>query len=182
MAEIIENQTNPDKGIISALFENKNDAEKAYQELLDRDYTFNDIDVLMSEETRNKHYGEGNIGKSALGNKAVEGTGVGGAIGGIAGAIIGAIAAVGATVTLPGLGLVIAGPIVAALAGAGAGGAAGGLIGGLVGYGIPEKTALEYEMGLKEGGIALGFRPKNAAEAGEVVSVWEKHNGKLIKY
>ena len=182
MAEIIENKINEDRGLITALFEHKDDAEKAYQELLDRDYTFNDIDVIMSDETRNKHYGDDSVGKSALGNKAAEGAGVGGAIGGVAGAIVGALAAVGATVALPGLGLVIAGPIVAALVGAGAGGAAGGLVGGLVGYGIPEKTALEYEMGLKEGGIALGFRPKNAAEAGEVVSVWEKHNGKLIKY
>lgn len=173
--------TETDAGIITALFENKDDAEKAYQELLDREYTFHDIDVLMSEETRNKHYGDDNVGKSALGNKATEGAGVGGAIGGIAGAIIGGLAAVGTAIALPGLGLVIAGPIVAALAGAGAGGATGGLIGALVGYGIPEKTALEYEMGLKDGGIALGFRPRNATEAGEVVSVWEKHNGKLIK-
>ena len=174
-------QTETDAGIITALFEHKDDAEKAYQELLDRKYTFNDIDVLMSEETRNKHYGDDTSDRSALGNKATEGAGVGGAIGGVAGAILGGLVAVGTSIALPGLGLVIAGPIVAALAGAGAGGATGGLIGALVGYGIPEKTALEYEMGLKDGGIALGFRPKNATQAGEVVSVWEKHNGKLIK-
>jgi hypothetical protein len=170
-----------DRNIITALFENKADAEKAYQELLDRKYTFNDIDVIMTDETRDKHFSDDEMNRSALGNKAVEGTGVGGAVGGAIGAIIGGIAAIGTTIALPGLGLVIAGPIVAALVGAGAGGAAGGLIGGLVGYGIPEKTALEYEMGLKEGGIVLGFRPKNATEAGEVVSVWEKHNGKLIR-
>ncbi|MGI8669515.1 MAG: hypothetical protein ACR2J3_06640 [Aridibacter sp.] len=170
-----------DTTIITALFKEKSDAESAYQELLNRNYTFNDIDVIMTDETRDKHFAGDKLNRSALGNKAVEGTGVGGAVGGTIGAIIGAIAALGTTIALPGLGLVIAGPIVAALVGAGAGGAAGGLIGGLVGYGIPEKTALEYEMGLKEGGIVLGFRPKNATEAGEVVSVWEKHNGKLIR-
>lgn len=177
----MENSIPNDKGIITALFNNKNDAESAYQELLDRKYTFHDIDVIMSEETRNTHYGDDNVGKSALGNKATEGAGVGGAVGGVIGAIIGALAAVGTAIALPGLGLVIAGPIVAALAGAGAGGATGGLIGGLVGYGIPEKTALEYELGLKQGGIILGFRPRNATEAGEVVSIWQKHNGQLIK-
>ncbi len=171
-----------DRNIITALFENKADAEKAYQELLDRDYTFNDIDVIMTEETREQHFGGKDVAdRSVLGNKAAEGTGVGGAVGGAIGAIIGGIAAIGTSIALPGLGLVLAGPIVAALAGAGAGGAAGGLVGGLIGYGIPEKTALEYEMGLKEGGIVLGFRPKNATEAGEVVSVWDKNNGKLIK-
>ncbi len=168
--------------VMTALFKDKADAEKAYQELLDRNYTFNDIDVIMTDETREQHFGgNDNNDRSVLGNKAAEGTGVGGALGGTIGAIIGGIAAIGTSIALPGLGLVIAGPIVAALAGAGAGGAAGGLIGGLVGYGIPEKTALEYEMGLKEGGIVLGFRPKNATEAGEVFSVWEKHNGELIK-
>lgn len=170
-----------DINLITALFKDKADAEKAYQELLDREYTYKDIDVIMTDETRNKHYGEDSSDRSVLGNKAAEGTGVGGAVGGAIGAIVGAIAAIGTSVALPGLGLIIAGPIVAALAGAGAGGAAGGLVGGLVGYGIPEKTALEYEMGLKEGGIILGFRPKNATEAGEVVSVWEKYNGVLIK-
>ncbi len=177
----MENIVPNDTGLITALFKDKNNAESAYQELLNRNYTFHDIDVIMSEETRNKHYGDDNVGKSALGNKAAEGAGVGGAIGGIVGAIIGALAAVGTAIALPGLGLVIAGPIVAALAGAGAGGATGGIIGSLVGYGIPEKTALEYEMGLKEGGIILGFRPRNATEAGEVVNIWQKHNGQLIK-
>ena len=172
---------NDDKNLLMALFEDKNDAESAYQELLDRDYTFNDVDVIMSEETRDKHFGDDEMDRSALGNKAAEGTGVGSAVGGTIGAIIGAVAAIGTSIALPGLGLVVAGPVVAALAGAGAGGATGGLVGALVGYGIPEKTALEYEMGLKEGGIILGFRPKNAAEAGEVVSVWEKHNGQLVK-
>ena len=177
----MENNIPNDSGLITALFKDKNDAESAYQELLNRNYTFHDIDVIMSEETRNTHYGDDNVGKSALGNKAAEGAGVGGAIGGVVGAIIGALAAVGTAIALPGLGLVIAGPIVAALAGAGAGGATGGIIGSLVGYGIPEKTALEYELGLKQGGIILGFRPRNATEAGEVVSIWQKHNGQLIK-
>lgn len=170
-----------DKNMIMALFKEKDNAENAYQELLDREYTFNDIDVIMTEETRDKHFGDDEMDKSALGNKAAEGTGVGSAVGGTIGAIIGAIAAVGTSIALPGLGLVVAGPVVAGLAGAGAGGAAGGLVGALIGYGIPEKTALEYEMGLKEGGIILGFRPRNATEAGEVVSIFQKNKGDLIK-
>ena len=177
MANVDPNDVN----VIMALFENKDDAENAYQDLLDRDYTFNDIDVMMTEETRKTHFGDDEMDRSALGNKAAEGTGVGGAVGGTIGAIIGAVAAIGTSLALPGLGLIIAGPIAAALAGAGAGGLTGGLVGALVGYGIPEKTALEYETGLKDGGIVLGFKPATAAEAGEVVSVWEQNNGKLIK-
>ena len=54
----------------------------------------------------------------------------------------------------------------------GAGGITGGLIGALIGTGIPEETVQHYETGLREGGIVLGFRPRNAVEANEVESVW----------
>ncbi|RZK36619.1 MAG: hypothetical protein EOO57_06870, partial [Hymenobacter sp.] len=100
-----------------------------------------------------------------LGDKAMEGAGVGSAIGGTAGAIIGAIAAIGTSVALPGLGLIIAGPLAAALAGAGAGGLTGGLVGALVGSGIPEEHAAEYEEGIKNGGIVMGVKPRNAEDS-----------------
>ena len=95
----------------------------------------------------------------------MEGAGVGSAIGGTAGAIIGAIAAIGTSVALPGLGLIIAGPLAAALAGAGAGGLTGGLVGALVGSGIPEEHAAEYEEGIKNGGIVMGVKPRNAEDS-----------------
>jgi hypothetical protein len=62
---------------------------------------------------------------SELVNKAMESAGVGGAIGVTAGAIIAALAAIGTSIAIPGLGVVIAGPIATALAGAGAGGLTG---------------------------------------------------------
>ena len=77
--------------------------------------------------------------------KALKGAGTGAAIGGTAGAVLAAITAVGTSLVIPGLGLVIAGPLVAAFAGAGAGGTAGGLIGALVGHGIPEDRAKKYQ-------------------------------------
>ena len=52
-----------------------------------------------------------------------------------------AVVAVGTPSLLPGINLVIAGPIAAALAGAGAGAVTGGVIGALVGVGIPEYRA-----------------------------------------
>jgi hypothetical protein len=57
-----------------------------------------------------------------MGWKAAEGLGVGGAVGRGVGAALAAIFAVGSTIVVPGLGLVVAGPIAAALAGAAAGG------------------------------------------------------------
>ncbi|WP_370550238.1 hypothetical protein [Hymenobacter sp. BT559] len=148
----------------SGIFRDRSSAEKAYQSLHERGYHKDDVHLMMSDETRDRHFGD-NAEHTELGDKAMEGAGVGSAIGGTAGAIIGAIAAIGTSVALPGLGLIIAGPLAAALAGAGAGGLTGGLVGALVGSGIPEEHATEYEEGIKNGGIVMGVKPRNAEDA-----------------
>lgn len=162
--------------MMTALFKDWGDAENAYKELIKRGFTRDQISVVMSEDTRTRYADS----QTVIGSKAAEGTGVGAAVGGAVGAIIAAIAAIGTNVLIPGLGLIVAGPLAAALVGAGAGGAAGGLIGALIGAGIPEETIKHYESGLKEGGIVLGFVPRNAAEANEVENVWQSYNGELI--
>jgi hypothetical protein len=136
--------------LVTGLFKSKVAAEAAVDALLKRGFTRDDISVLMSDETRSKHF--------ALQSRthAADGLGIGAAAGGTVGAVLAAIAAVGSTLFLPGLNLVIAGPIAAALAGLGAGGAAGGLIGALIGAGIPEYRAKVYEAGIRGGGILIG--------------------------
>ena len=115
-----------------------------------------------------------------IGSKAAEGAGVGGAIGGTIGAIAAAVAAVGTSIALPGLGLVIAGPIAAAIAGAGAGAAGGGLIGALVGWNMPEERVKEYEEGMKNGGILLGLRTRDSADAEHLQSAWKSNRGQNV--
>ena len=132
-------------------------AEREYQALLARGYSAEDINVIMTDEARRRHYDIG--ADTELGNKALEGAGVGGGIGAVAGGTLAAIA-VAATVAVPGLGLLVAGPIAAALTGAGAGAVAGGAIGALVGAGIPEERVKKYESGLKDGGIVMGVKPR----------------------
>ncbi|HEX8473257.1 MAG TPA: YsnF/AvaK domain-containing protein [Pyrinomonadaceae bacterium] len=135
----------------------------------------------MSDETRNKYYPEGSdAADTEFGSKALEGAGKGSAIGGTAGAILGAIAAIGTTVALPGLGLLVAGPLAGALVGAGAGGATGGLIGALVGSGIPEDRAKEYEEGVKSGGIVLGFNSRNDDDAEYFEKEWNDNKAEGI--
>ncbi|MGH9945792.1 MAG: hypothetical protein ACRD6X_01165 [Pyrinomonadaceae bacterium] len=174
----MESITPNENNMMTALFSDRDVTETAFQDLLDRGFTRDQISVVMSEETRNSFYGKATT--SEIGNKAAEGTGVGAAIGGTAGAIIAAIVAIGTTVVIPGLNLVILGPIAAALAGAGVGGAAGGLIGALVGLGIPEETVKHYESGLKEGGFVLGVEPHSAVEANEIEKVWKGNNAERI--
>ncbi|MDX5345770.1 MAG: hypothetical protein LPJ89_01900, partial [Hymenobacteraceae bacterium] len=101
---------------------------------------------------------------------------------GTLGAIIGAVAAIGTSVAIPGLGLVVAGPLAAGLAGAGAGGLTGGLLGALVGAGIPEERAKVYETGIKEGNIVLAFRPHNADDARYFDERFRSYSGEHIYY
>src|SRR5687767_33890 len=156
--------------ILTGMFRDRESTEGAYQSLRDRGYSDDEINVLMSDETRDKYYSDGD---SVLDdNKALEGMGTGGAIGGTLGAIIGGIAAIGTNVILPGLGLVVWGPIAAALAGAGAGAATGGLVGALIGWGIPEEHAKHYETGIREGGTVLGVNPRTPEDADYFENEW----------
>ena len=171
-----------DGGSMSGMFRDRSSAEKAYQSLHSRGYGKDDVNLLMSDDTRKTHFGD-DTAHTDFGDKAMEGAGVGSAIGGTAGAIIGAIAAIGTSVALPGLGLIIAGPLAAALAGAGAGGLTGGLVGALVGSGIPEEHAAEYETGIKNGGIVMGVKPRNAEDARYFEEEFRRNNGdKIYKY
>jgi len=148
--------------------------------MLSRGYSEKDINLMMSDETRKRHFDGENKTDTELGTKAMEKAGIGGAIGGSVGAIIAAIAAVGTSIAIPGLGLVIAGPIAAALAGAGAGGFTGGVIGALIGSGIPEERAKLYESDLKNGGIVLGVNPRNDEDATYFESEWKDNKGSNI--
>ena len=150
--------------MMTAIFNSRDAAETAYDALLSHGFSKDDVNIVMTDETRKQHFDHSDSDDSALTDKAMEGAGKGSAIGGTVGAVAAAIAAIGTTLALPGLGLLIAGPLAAGLAGAGAGGLAGGLIGALVNSGIPEETAKAYESGLKNGGIVVGVHPRNEAD------------------
>lgn len=171
--------TNRNSRMVTALFNDRDSAERAYQSVSDMGYDRNDVNLVMSDETRKKHF-SGSGTQTELGNKAAEGAGIGGAIGGTLGAIAAALAAVGTSIALPGLGLVIAGPLAAALAGAGAGGITGGLVGALIGAGIPEERVKHYEEGIKNGGILMGVTPRSDEDALRFEQEWSRSNGQHV--
>lgn len=169
---------------LTGLFPDRESAERAYQGAVDRGYKSDDVNLVMSDETRRRHFGEngGSLGgrETELGTKAAEGAGIGAGIGGTVGAIAAALAAVGTSIAIPGLGLVIAGPIAAALAGAGAGGAAGGLVGALIGWNLPEERVKAYEDGIKNGGILMGVRTRNDDSDSVLEQNWRDANGQSV--
>jgi uncharacterized protein YjbJ (UPF0337 family) len=175
-------ETAGSSGYVTGLYRTPEEAAQAYDHLTTKHgYQQDEVDVLMSDETRSRYYPDAKPGQElSSGTKATEGLGVGSAIGGGLGAAFAAIFAVGTSVVIPGLGLVVAGPIAAALAGAGAGGATGGLIGALVGAGIPEERAREYDRGMREGGIVIGTRARDNSHASELERDYNTFGGTSV--
>jgi uncharacterized protein YjbJ (UPF0337 family) len=158
------------KNLVTGIYDTPDSAGKAYQDLTSRHgYKADDISVLMSDDTRKRHFGNVRPGQEFKeGSKAAEGAGKGGGIGLGVGAAVGALVAAATAIAIPGLGLVVAGPIAGAIAGAGAGGATGTLVGALIGAGIPENRAADYERGLRDGGIVVGARARDESHATEL--------------
>lgn len=171
--------TTNDSRLVTGLFPDRASAEAAYNSASERGYSTDDVDVVMSDETRKRHFVSQGT-ETELGNKAAEGAGIGGAIGGTLGAVAAAIAAIGTSIAIPGLGLVVAGPLAAAIAGAGAGAASGGLIGALVGWNMPEERVKQYEEGVKNGGILMGVRAKTDEDAAHLERHWTASKGQHV--
>lgn len=171
--------TSNDNRLVTGLFPDRASAEAAYNSASQRGYGTDDVNVVMSDETRQRHFMQPGA-ETELGNKAAEGAGIGGAIGGTLGAVAAAIAAIGTSIAIPGQGLVVAGPLAAALAGAGAGAASGGLIGALVGWNMPEERVKQYEEGIKQGGILMGVRAKTDEDAEHFHRHWSDANGQHV--
>jgi hypothetical protein len=162
---------------VTALFRKVPDAVRAYEWLRGRGFQESEINVLLSEKTRDAFH-------QAVHNERVESNRdsspqaeSAGAVGVAAGA--GLFALAGAT--LAGLGLVVAGPIVAALAGGAVGAMVGGLAGGLIGYGFPEESARAYDQVLREeGAVALGVQSRDEEDARLIVQQLQSLGGENV--
>jgi hypothetical protein len=173
-----DNTTEHDK-MLTGMFSDRESTENAYKTLQERGYTKDEINLVMSDETRKNHFSKD---ETEVGTKAMEGAGTGSAIGGTVGTIVGVFAAIGTSLIIPGLGLVIAGPIAAGLAGAGAGGLTGGLIGALVGSGISEERARLYESGVKDDKVVMGVHPRNEEDAEHFQTEWNSKKAEEVHY
>lgn len=167
--------------MVTGLFRDRDSAERAYGSLSTRGYSKDDVNVLMSDETRKTHFADDKHDATTdLGDKAWEDAGKGAAIGSGVGATIAAVLAIGTTLAIPGLNLLVAGPLAAALAGAGAGGLTGGLIGALVGHGVPEEKAKEYDEGIRKGNIMMGVNARTDEDAEYFENEFRTHRGENV--
>ena len=157
----------------TAVFNTRIEAESALRKLEHAGFTKDDVTMLVSEETRGKHFG------IKEGSKAEEGAAAGATIGGLAGGLFLALASAG-TLLIPGLNLVVSGAVIGGLAGLGAGAVAGGLIGSLVGLGIPEHEAKLYEDAVRKGGILLAVRSSDDASTDRIKNILKNANAQNV--
>jgi hypothetical protein len=114
--------------------------------------------MLVTDKTRGEHF------EVERHTQVTEGAAVGGAAGGALGAIAAGLTAV-ASLSIPGIGFLAAGPLIAALAGGGAGAAAGGMLGALIGVGVPKHEAHLYDDEIRKGGMLVGVRADSDQQA-----------------
>lgn len=158
---------------VTALYRDRMAADLAVDILLAQGVKKKDISVLMSDATRNKKYA------IEVNTKAPEGAAAGGAVGGAIGAMAMGLTAVGTVAATGGMGLVAAGPVVAALAGGGVGATAGGLVGGLIGFGFEENEAKFVDKDIENGSILITADIPNEWEQ-DVKNVFENTGAKKV--
>jgi hypothetical protein len=141
---------------VSGIYDSRAAAEQAIQALLDGGFAKERVSLLIAGKHRDRHFKNvEHVENVSERSNAGEGA----AIGGLLGALVGGLAAV-ASLAIPG-GILVAGPIAAAIGGGTAGLAGGSLLGALVGAGIPEAEARYYEQELGRGGILVSVEAEN---------------------
>jgi hypothetical protein len=168
---------------VTALFRSPDAAERAYRAAAALGYDDADINVVISDATRERLLAERGSSHPNLSSNAAEsaekppkGADLGGPTGGTLGTLAPVVAAVGTAVLIP--GLVLVGPIAIALTAAGAVGIAGGLIGALKDWGIPQDRVREYETAVRDGAILLGVKARSAEDVQRLEQQWRAEGGR----
>jgi len=175
--------------MVTGLFKDEDSAELAFQSVVDLGYDKDDVNVVMSDEVRQRCFLAHNrnsrkqetpeleeaaeVDANKSGNKAL-----GGPVGGTLGTLAPVVAAVG-VLLIPGFGIA-AGPLAAALAASAATGVAMGLLPTLMNWGIPDSRLEQYEGGVRAGGILLGVKARSDADALQIKQRWQDSGGEQV--
>jgi len=140
-----------ERSTVVGVFEHRNDAERAIDELHRAGFTDEQIGFVMRDGGEHVTHDVSTTDTSQAGEGVVGGM--------LAGAGIGGLVAAAAALLVPGFGPVLAGGILATtLGGAAIGAAAGGILGALIGMGVPEDEARYYETEFKSGRMLVTVR------------------------
>ena len=176
--------------MVTGLFKDKDSAELAFQSVVDLGYDKSDINVVMSDEVRQRYFLAHNPTTDHPGTTDLEEKAAaadinssanytwGGPVGGTVGTLAPVVAAVG-ILLIPGFGIV-AGPVAIALVASAATGVAIGLMGILMNWGIPDSRVEQYEVGLRAGGVLLGVKAHSDADASQIRQRWQDGGGEHV--
>ncbi|MCE7070750.1 MULTISPECIES: hypothetical protein [Dyadobacter] len=159
-------------GTVSAVFFTKQHAESAYQALLKMGHTEDDISILMSDETLNKHANPTNekAGYGADEQIALEDEE---SKTGAKHLLADAIISITSMISLPELGISISRRLIGKVAEK----PETKTISGVIATHIPEEHCDTYETGVREGGIIISVDPKNRAERDAIVREFRNNDG-----
>ena len=174
--------------MVTGLFKDKDSAELAFQSVVDLGYDKSDINVVMSDEVRQRYLvahkpaadspGTTDLEEAAAADTHSANKTWGGPVGGTVGTLAPVVAAVG-VLLIPGFGIA-AGPVAIALVASAATGVAIGLMALLIDWGIPDSRVKQYEAGLRAGGILLGVKPHSDADALQIRQRWQGSGGEHV--
>lgn len=152
---------------VIGIYEDRSTVSDVIDVLQKAGYRAADISVLSSENHGTKDFAHEKH------TRAPAGAGIGAAMGAVLGAALAWFVS-NQTVTVTGLGpLVAAGPLLAVLAGAGAGGALGWIVGLLAGLRLTDYVAKRYAGRIRRGGVLLSVHCDS--------SVWCERAKKTLK-
>jgi len=160
------------------VFSRRQDTEAALSELRNSGLSMDQISILARDSGRGTGVAGVDIHQRP-GNKADDGAKAGAATGAAVGGLGGLLVGLGA-LTIPGIGPVIAGGVVATaiattLTGGAIGAATGGIVGALVGLGIPEKRARVYNERFNRGEDLI-IIDGNEADIHRAESILKRHH------
>jgi hypothetical protein len=164
-------------GTVSAVFFTKKDADNAFKALLRLGHTEDDISLLMSDETLNKHANppnEGNVSDpdtsdAEPGDDSKEGT---------KHVLADAIISITSLISLPELGIWISRKLTGSVTVTPVERSTKDeSIGEIIATKIPKEHCDTYHTGMKEGGIIISVDPKNRAEMDAIIREFKNNNG-----
>lgn len=152
---------------VIGIFKDSKQAGNAVSEFISKGLT-NDVTVVAKEEVMGDT--KTHEVKKDVSEGATTGAVAGATVGGLAGLLTGV-----ASFVVPGVGLLILGPLASILTGLAGGALSGGLMGALVDYGLPEEKAKLYEQRLQAGEVVVGVSTASI-NSDEAKQILEKHN------
>ncbi len=157
--------------MLSGMFQDRESTENAYKTLVEKGYSKDEINLVMTGETLKKYF-TGNITHTEYGAYSTKYVVKDPSMDNQESAIAEGIGENGRAVVVRGLVIILAGSIARGICGSGASGIPGGIIGALVDSGFSKASAILYETGIKEGNIIIGVQIRNEEDAKYLETNW----------